>query len=74
MSEMLKCTIWSSGTNHSTIYIWDGGIGGHDLEGEPINEDVSLTALNNAIEELERKLVLQSKYLEELKKLLLNRI
>lgn len=49
-------------------HFWNGGIGGHDINGEAIAEDVSLTALNLAVEELERKLVLQSKYLEEVEK------
>ncbi len=46
-------------------HIWHGGIGGHDIEGEVITDDVSLTALTNSIEEMERKLVLHSKYLDE---------
>jgi murein DD-endopeptidase MepM/ murein hydrolase activator NlpD len=49
-------------------HIWNGGIGGHDIDGEKITSEISLTALNNSIEEMERKLVLQSKYLEDVEK------
>lgn len=45
--------------------IWQGGIGGHDIQGEYIADDVSLDALRNKMNEVERKLVLHSKYLEE---------
>lgn len=53
------------GTQPIDDHIWDGGIGGHDIQGERLTDDVSLTALNNSINEMERKLVLQSKYLED---------
>ena len=56
------------GTQPIDDHIWDGGIGGHDIEGEKLTKDVSLTALNNSIEEMERKLVLQSKFLEDVEK------
>ena len=50
-------------------HIWNGGIGGHDIEGEAISDDVSLKALTNAIEEMERKIVLHSKYLDDVEKI-----
>ena len=56
------------GTQPIDDHIWNGGIGGHDIDGEKISEDVSLNALNNAINDMERKLVLQSKYLEDVEK------
>lgn len=46
-------------------FVWEGGIGGHDIEGEHITEDVRINALNNAVEDMERKLVLHSKYLDD---------
>ncbi len=56
------------GTQPVDDHIWNGGIGGHDIEGDKISDEVSLIALNNAIDEMERKLVLQSKYLEDVEK------
>ena len=60
--------VYSLVLGHQPIddHLWNGGIGGHDIEGEVISSKVGLTALNNAMEELERKLVLQSKYLEDI--------
>jgi len=46
-------------------HIWHGGIGGHDIEGEALTEEVNMTALTNSLEEMERKIVLHSKYLDD---------
>lgn len=46
-------------------FVWEGGIGGHDIEGEQITEEVRITALSNAVADMERKLVLHSKYLDD---------
>lgn len=46
-------------------FVWEGGKGGHDIEGEQITEDVRINELNNSIADMERKLVLHSKYLDD---------
>lgn len=45
-------------------HLWHGGIGGHQIEGKQISGEVNLKALEQSIDELERKIVLHSKYID----------
>jgi murein DD-endopeptidase MepM/ murein hydrolase activator NlpD len=56
------------GTEPIDHNIWIGGTGGHDRSKEWISDDLTFGDLESKMEQLERKIVLQSRYLEDVEK------